>query len=492
MIYTISNNYITFEEDQKRTYPNGGKFKTNAEERQDEESYHLKSNKKQKKGGALSSTLAVKDMSSALSRGEAEEDEDTSYVNNILQLTGVDIPLTESDQLYGNITNVANLTLHELHKISEIEGITDYKSKSKNQLLNLLKPTIALRKKETAKKRDKIRIQAYHKKDRNVLLDKVSQQRQIKKKKDEITYDINWNMKTKPKYLSLSNAKKKELVDKIYLNGDDISQKDKFLLTLRKYNINFDYDLSIQGQVNDLHDNMSNCKKDGNGNYIIKQDGIITPIKDRGYFFELVMLSQYQDIIKKCCSDINQPDFKPSDDQPKLQGLLTVHWNPNSSPLSKWYIYDAFNKFFEIEFKFYEDDTDYVEIQPAKFEGGHNFTPYFCLYKGKYVLYNIWCDCPQYTGFINKENYKEIIFCVFKKGDIYSWSLTDFVNSDDCEFLETPSKIGPKGEELFEIDLDYSKEGKIGPFDKIIRINKNTKKIEEWIKIPLKDFNKIT
>lgn len=75
MIYTISKNFISFEEDQKRNYPNGGKYKTNAEERKDEESYYNKSTKRQKKGGALSSTLAVKDMSKALSKGAVAEEE---------------------------------------------------------------------------------------------------------------------------------------------------------------------------------------------------------------------------------------------------------------------------------------------------------------------------------------------------------------------------------------------------------------------------------
>jgi len=82
MIYTISKNYITFEEDQKRTYPNGGKFKTNAEERHDEESYHNKSYTN--KDCVLSSTLVVQDMSNVLFQRYTEEcsssDKNNDYI----------------------------------------------------------------------------------------------------------------------------------------------------------------------------------------------------------------------------------------------------------------------------------------------------------------------------------------------------------------------------------------------------------------------------
>lgn len=504
---------ITLEEALKRDFHVGFKNKTNAEERQDEETYHLKPNKKQKKGGALSSTLAVKDMSSALSQGavaEEEPDEERGYDPDFFTESEIDF------FKYSKLPKYAP-ELRAMAKKLDID-ITHYPNAKD------LRPIVS---KKMTEGRDKLGKANYERGQKAIkvkdLVEKNIKKKvitnwkikksaaEMKKREDEITFDINWNMKYTPKYLSLSDVNKKKLVDKIYLNDDDISQKDKFNKTLEKYNITLDYDLSIQGKVNDLHDNMSNCKKDGNGDYIIKEkDGTITPIKDRGYFFEFVMLSQHQDIIKKCCSDINQPDFIPSDNQPKLQGLFSVHWNPNSSPLSKWYIYDAFNKFFEIEFKYYEDDTDYVQIQPAKFEGGKSFKPYFCLHEGKYVLYNIWCNSPQYTGFINAENYKEIIFCVFKKGDIYSWSLTDFLTktkSKDVKILVVTEEkkdkdgkilkdkdgkklekdvLGINGENLYTIELidnGYKK----GPFDVHIRNDKTN-----WLKIPLKDFNKIT
>ena len=163
MIYTISNNYITFEEDQKRNYPNGGKFKTNAEERQDEESYHLKPNKKQKKGGALSSTLAVKDMSSALTQGGAEEDEDEDEDED------VDEGLTEDEKYYKNITNVNNNTLSELHQIAEKVGLQDYKKMAITKLRKALRNEVKPIRDEITIKQNKIRLEKYHKKASNFL-----------------------------------------------------------------------------------------------------------------------------------------------------------------------------------------------------------------------------------------------------------------------------------------------------------------------------------
>jgi len=462
MIYTISKNKITLYEENKRNYPNGGKNKSNAEERRDEESYYKKSNKKQKKGGALSSTLAVKDMSSALSQGGAEEDEDTSYVNNILQLTGIDIPLTESDQLYGNIPNVANLTLPELYKISEIEGIIDYKSKSKNQLLNLLKPTIALRKKETANKRDKIRIQAYHKKDRNVLLDKVSQQR---------------------KTLRLSKFASKYQKPII----------EKGLVGLK---MNTQYEKELKKRIKELEEETTkitskseitiNIKKGTNAYFETgKYD-------DKGVSFENYIIKNYQDLLKSLFSNPStQTDF-----------ILS---------LNDYSVYDADNDRAIIEFKFYNDEKSYVEIQLTKFVGitsklyGDSI-PLFYKVNGKWKFYNL--KEQNKKKYVYSQKPRDLSIIVYKPDGIYEYSITD--NFESLPFI--PVTTLTNGIQLFKIFMDetnvkdktffgpfegsnrdrlVSNVSKSGFYDEGDETPKHTG-LFKWLKIPLKDFKKIT
>lgn len=491
MIYTISKNFISFEEDQKRNYPNGGKYKTNAEERKDEESYHNKPNKKQKKGGALSSTLAVKDMSNALSQGGAEEPDTED--DQIQRRSQSDETLYKSgdDTFYIDITNIEKYDLPELQQIAKNVGLTNYEKMKKTPLKKLIKPIIDRRRPKVNEKIKKL------------------QQIAMKQKEDVITYDINWNMKKKPYFLQLSDFNRKKLESEIYLNEDDISTANKFNETLEKYNITLDYDNSIAGQVNKMHDNPSNITKikyrDIHGDEKVQ----LKYIKDRGICFEEVMLSQHQDILKKCFSKSKQQDFLPSEAQPNLQGIKVDSRFPNSTFLYTKYLYDLFNKFFELELKYYDDDTDYVEIQPSKFEGNISFKPYFCKHNGKWVLYNIWCDHKDYTGYVNTDFNKEVSFCVYKKSNIHAWSLTDFLNkNNDIELtpiLEYDSKGEPvllpngeqahlkgiKGEELHTISFDYTIKNKIGPFYVSNRYD-NKGNPTPWLKIPLKDFNKIT
>lgn len=483
MIYTISNNYITFEEDQKRTYPNGGKFKTNAEERHDEESYHLKPNKKQKKGGALSSTLAVKDMSSALSQGTAAEEEDTED-DQIKRRSQSDETLyKEGDDLfYNSITNIQKLELPELQQIAKNVGLTNYETLKKTPLQKLIKPIIDRRKPKA-----------------NANIQKRGAA-EMKKKEDKITRDINWNMKRKLRYLKLSNIKKLE--SDLYLNGDDISTVDKFEKALKKYNITLDYDLSIEGQVNELYDHPSNFKRlydTTTKKYYEKAT------ETRGHMFEKVMLSQYQDILKKLNDKSNQPDILPSDDQPRLKGIHINQSFPNTPLLSKKCLYDAFNKFLEIEFKFYDKEHDYIDIQEGKFMGNYSFTPYFCEHNGKNVLYNIWCD--NINGWLNEDNFKDIFIIAFAKdpngdpnGDIYSWSFSKLLDSGKNIFIRATIQDpkdkkkeigfnGLKGEELYKINLKNNKEKtKMGPFE----INFERTDDENWLKIPLSEMDKLT
>lgn len=478
MIYTISNKKLSIEDRQKRNYPNGCKFKTKDEERKDEELYHNKSIKRQKKGGALSSTLAVKDMSNALSKGAAEEPE---YYEELEEETIDTYPYTELQKELYEYTKTPS-SASEIRRIGTLLGIDI----SQFSNVQRLKPIVSKMLKEGS---DKMRDEKYNRTQERIKMRNEGElSKKVNVKINEIIRLINWNLKKKLKYLSLSNANKRKLTDLIYLNGDDISMDFKFNKVLEKYNIEYVYDNSIVGQVNKLFDDPSNFEmrkfKDDKGNVVEK----LMAIHDRGYFFEIIMITQHQDILKKCNSKSNQPDFLLSDDQPKLQGVRVFPSNPNSSLLSKFCLYDAFNKYLEIEFKFYDNDDDFADFQISKFIGNESFTPYFCEHDGKWVLYNLWCN--DIDDWLNVKNFKQVIFCVYIKGEIYTWSLTDFVNSNDCNFKTMPSKIGPKGEKLYEIKFDISDKKKIGIFD----INQTRKDDNDkiWLKIPLNSMVKLT
>jgi hypothetical protein len=427
MIYTISKNYLTLEQEHKRNYPNGGKNKTNAEERQDEESYHIKPNKKQKKGGALPSTLAKKNM----------EDEIVGTIFDVLT--------TQPVYRHEDTTNVDTELMERVD--DAIKEIKDEKKATEHF--------------------DKRRIKKAF---TNLKSD-------VDDTKEDIKYFINWVMKKKPKYLSLSESKKDIMLKSILKGKDKMGTVQNFNKILEKYNIEYDYDNSIAGQVHKLYDDKTN--------FVKNNEGKLKPIRDRGICFEEIMLTHHQDIVKKCCSKSKQPKFLPSDDQPKIKGIR-VYTYPNSPLLSKYCLYDAFNKYCEIEFKFYDNDNDYIDIQITKFVGNDSFTPYFCKHKGKYLLYNIWCD--DIDDWLNDKNFKEVTFCAYTNDAIYSWSLTNYVNSDVGDLEINPSKIGPNGEELRKIEFDRSNRRKRGIFN----INQTRTDGKIWLKIPIKSMDKLT